>query len=43
MFKILDTIWMFFDRKYFCKEELKNKKCNRVKKECCMYKHVCKL
>lgn len=43
MFKLYEKTMMFFDRKYFCKEELKNKKCSELRKQCCMWRHVCKL
>ena len=43
MFKLLDKLLMWDGRRYFCREELKNKKCNPLKKSCCMYKHICKL
>lgn len=43
MFNILTKLFMFSDRRYFCKEELKNKKCSDLRKSCCMYRDVCKL
>ena len=42
-FKLLDLLEMWWDRKYFCKEELKNKKCDPLHKSCCMHKNTCKL
>lgn len=39
---MLDKLFMWLDRRYFCKKELKNKKCNPLRKSCCMYKDVCK-
>nr|DAF06787.1 MAG TPA: hypothetical protein [Caudoviricetes sp.] len=43
MFTLIEKIMMYFDRKYFCKKELQNGKCEEIKKKCCMYKHICKL
>lgn len=43
MFKLLDWLFMYSDRKYFCKEELKVGKCDPFRKQCCMYRNVCKL
>lgn len=43
MFRLLNAILMHFDRKYFCKTELKNRKCDELRKSCCMYRDVCKL
>lgn len=29
-------------RRFFCKEKLKNKKCDNLSKQCCMYRNKCK-
>ncbi|GAA0282819.1 hypothetical protein GCM10008922_46830 [Faecalicatena contorta] len=43
MFKLLDWMFMHSARKYFCKKELKAGKCDYLRKQCCMYRNVCKL
>lgn len=43
MFKLLNILFMRSARRYFCKDELKKKKCDELHKKCCMYKHICKL
>lgn len=43
IFKIMDILSMKSNRRYFCKEEIKKKKCSRLRKSCCIYKHICKL
>lgn len=40
---MLDKLFMWWNRRYFCKEELKNKKCGNLKKSCCMYRDICGL
>lgn len=44
MFKLFDKILMWWNRRYFCKEDLKKGKCSSdLKRECCMYQYICKL
>ena len=43
MFKLLDWISTRSARKYFCKLELKSGKCDAYRKQCCMYRYICKL
>ena len=43
MFKLMDKIFMYFNRRYFCKKELKENKCDKLHKQCCMYRDICKL
>ena len=40
---MLSRLFMWWNRRYFCKKELETKKCDSLRKSCCMYKNVCKL
>lgn len=43
MFNILNYFRMLYKRRFFCKEQLKNKYCSNLVKECCMYRYECNL